>query len=210
MQETILAELTLLQNQFFDYVTFCSRDRGVPKRNSAPADGIRPRLHSEHAQLQLGHGRDSFASQASWRAARQWLATGRPIDSQLLTTSDNFKEEDVSTCEIQPEAATLTDSEADQVQAILGRDSMHSGQSPMSGTLGRRQSHISDRCRPRGRQTVCLEDRPVQFLTNTPNPAKSVVPRRAIVRDAADKGHSGKWRFSAFSFRRAAVGPSSK
>lgn len=199
LQATIVAELKLLQTQFIDYSAFWSHVTDA-HHNSVQRDS---RVHPSHPASAMFscEGGNSFATQSSSHCSVTRLISGRTFDAESLSTVDRWKLKSnaMGTTKLQESGlSTISDSEAGEGQTVPRRDSSQSGQSPMSAVYFGRHSRVSDRSIPRSRQTVSIEDRPPQFVRSVHfhNNVNNNAPRRAMVRDAADKGRpcNGHWR----------------
>lgn len=195
MQATILAELRLLQTQVFHYTTFSSR--GTSQRKSVQSD-IGPRPRAAQPKTNFGDSTDAYVPGPSNFENEQWHARD---GAQTQSTRHNFKvkQDALDTLRLRPSDLCYSrDSEAGDVLAALRRDSSQSGQSPMCSACSGRRSRISDMSFPSSRPTVSIEDRPAQVnhWGHVHSTVNNSAPRRAMVRDAADKGRQGKvsWR----------------
>lgn len=181
VQEKIIDELRLLQRQTFEYGVFQPCGKGPTHRKSTQSDSA---LQSSHLRTDAVSNSDgiSYPPERSLPIARQWLMSDRPISNeQLLASLDDFTHQGDAT-------DTPTYTEADEVQNLLRRDSSQSGQSPMSSAHFDRCSRVSDRSLPRTRQHVSIDDRRECTQTHVHSHFHDQFPRRAMVRDAADRG----------------------
>eukprot|EP00892_Ulva_mutabilis_P004781 jgi/Ulvmu1/2675/UM014_0131.1 len=176
---TILAELRLLQTQMFDYSMFWSRGGDATERKSAQSDtGFQP-IHTTPVHFS-SRSSSSFQPEQMAPLAKQLLMPCRVAPGSTRTAS-------AGACDLAHSPVPIT-SEADEVQALLRRDSSESGQSPMSAEYFGRCSRMSDRSMPRSRQAVSVDDRPAPLENRIHMPFHQHAPRRAMVRDAADRG----------------------
>lgn len=191
MQATIVAELKLLQPRFIDYSAFWSHVTDAHP-NSMQSDSRVGPSHPTSVTFSC-EGGNSFATERLSHFSATRLISGRNFDAESLSTMDGFQLQSnaMGAPKLQENGlSAVSDSEAGEVQTIRRRDSSLSGQSPMSAVYFGRHSRVSDRSIPRSRQTVSIEDRPEQFgqRVHFHSNVNSNAPRRAMVRDAADKG----------------------
>lgn len=159
---------------------------------------IGPRPSGVQPKTNFGNSKDAYVPGSSHFGNEQWHGRdGAPTQS----TRHNFKvkQDALDTLRLRPSDLCYSrDSEAGDVLAVLRRDSSQSGQSPMSSACFGRRSRMSDMSYPASRPTVSIEDRPAQIdhRGHVHSTVNNSAPRRAMVRDAADKGRQGKvsWR----------------
>lgn len=164
----------------FDYSMFWTRGRAVSERKGTHCDG---NFQSSHNTTPFSsRGGSSFQPDELAPAAKQLLFSSRPVSVKpLMASVDNCTVSRVTT-------DAPPNSEADEVQALLRRDSSRSGQAPMSEAYFGRCSRMSDKSLPRSRQTVSIDDRREFEEDRIHSPFNHHAPRRAMVRDAADRG----------------------